>query len=759
MKKLLLFILIVSPILSRAQTISGRVLDENSAPLPFANVALCSATDSSVIAGVTTNSNGAFSLANQSNNKSFLRISFVGYQTNYSEALEQPLEVRMKPLQLQEVVAVAHKKLFEQRGGEMIANVSGTILQTFPKTSEVIAQLPFVSADNNNFTVFGKGTPVIYINNRPIQDVSELDRLLPTDIKEIKVNTMPGAKYDSTVGAVIEIITEKPQGEGLSGSLFACVKRSAKWSAEEYASLNYRRGAWDVFGSAYLIQSNSEVNTKSQQQLKNLPTLQEVSYLAEEDVNSKMSIATAGINYNPSENISAGVRYEYNGSSWDDETTNEIKHTADNATTLMQQFANMDCPSDRHNLNGYFIGDLSEALSLDMNVDWIDGNENYDMNSWFNEESNGQDVNTLYERNYGLFSSKGVLTYSGEVMMIEGGGEYSFTDMEQNYDIDNTSLGLAASRDLTEQNRWALFVSTEFQFEVWGFGLGLRYEDVDFDYFENDVLNNEQSREYHRLFPNISAQFAQNGLQVALSYERKIDFPSYNSLRSNVQYSSPYVYESGNPLLSPEIENAITCMGGFGNLRMMLGYSWYEHYITQSMDMFNNQPVVLMRPENVDNVKRFFATLNYTAYIGPWRPSLEVGLDKQYLTLQSRDFDKPTYSVSLNNSFSFPGEWYFNANVGWDSEGHSGIYLYKSSFNSNIGLSKWMFDDKLALSLRVNDIFKTGNDKWEVDNTNVWFDNDKYQDSRYIRFAIQYTFNSTRNKYEGGSFSDETKRL
>lgn len=78
---------------------------------------------------------------------------------------------------------------------------------------------------------------------------------------------MPGAKYDATVGAVIQIITEKAQGEGLSGTLHAGSKRSERWSAEEFVSLNYRHKVWDIFGSAYLIQRRRQIDMKADQQL------------------------------------------------------------------------------------------------------------------------------------------------------------------------------------------------------------------------------------------------------------------------------------------------------------------------------------------------------------------------------------------------------------------------------------------------------------------------------------------------------------
>lgn len=54
---------------------------------------------------------------------------------------------------------------------------------------------------------FGKGTPVIYIDNRLLQDNSELQRLSAADIEKVELITNPGAEYDATVKAVVRIRT------------------------------------------------------------------------------------------------------------------------------------------------------------------------------------------------------------------------------------------------------------------------------------------------------------------------------------------------------------------------------------------------------------------------------------------------------------------------------------------------------------------------------------------------------------------------
>jgi hypothetical protein len=540
MKKYLVCILMLTPIFSWAQSITGTVVDSDGQSIVFANVVLCQAADSTIIAGCTSDENGKFYFSTENKVKMYLRVSFVGYKTKYVELGESPLRIMLEPVILNEVVVVARRKLYEQRSGEMIANVKGTILETLPKTTDIIAQLPFVSSQDGNFTVFGKGTPVIYINNRLVQDLKELDRLMPSEIKSIKVNTMPGAKYDATVGAVIQIITKKTQGEGLSGTLYAGSKCSELWSTEEFASLNYRHNAWDVFASSYLIQKRQQINMKANQQLDLVDAVHEIGYQEEEKVKSNRVSVVGGINYNPNEKISAGVQYVLNSAAWKDDMYNHISHTVNNEMELKQQLASSNNPDHTHNINSYFTGNLSNNLSLDFNFDWVKGNERDNMYSWFPDDTS-EDVNTVNNRWYNYYASKGIMTYTNKYVNIEGGAEYSYTDMTQTYEIDNNTLGINNSDDVTKQNRWALFASTKFQFGNWGLGAGMRYEDIDFDYYKNKEWNKEQSKKYHKLFPNLFANYSKGDLQATLSYERKIKYPNYSLLRSNIQYSSPYI--------------------------------------------------------------------------------------------------------------------------------------------------------------------------------------------------------------------------
>jgi len=61
----------------------------------------------------------------------------------------------------------------------------------------------------------------------------------------------PGSRYPSNVGAVIRITTIRTQGDGWSGTMQWNGKVNHNFAQNDFLKLNYRKGAFDIFGSVY----------------------------------------------------------------------------------------------------------------------------------------------------------------------------------------------------------------------------------------------------------------------------------------------------------------------------------------------------------------------------------------------------------------------------------------------------------------------------------------------------------------------------
>lgn len=133
----------------------------------------------------------------------------------------------------------------------MLTTVAGTVLEKAGTADNLLDKIPNVSSNNGSVSVFGRGTPEIYINKRKVYDSSELDRLAADNIKSVEVVSNPGAQYGSEVKAVIRITTKKAPGDGLGLNSRTMARYNKEWSFLEQLNFNYHTGGWDIQGMLY----------------------------------------------------------------------------------------------------------------------------------------------------------------------------------------------------------------------------------------------------------------------------------------------------------------------------------------------------------------------------------------------------------------------------------------------------------------------------------------------------------------------------
>lgn len=93
--------------------------------------------------------------------------------------------------ELQEVVVKAKQPATKLVGSSLVSTISGSSLQNAGNALDVLQQLPMLSVEDNAVSVTGKGTPVIYIDGRPMRDGSELRQLQSSNIRNVELILAP----------------------------------------------------------------------------------------------------------------------------------------------------------------------------------------------------------------------------------------------------------------------------------------------------------------------------------------------------------------------------------------------------------------------------------------------------------------------------------------------------------------------------------------------------------------------------------------
>lgn len=649
MKKILLsLLLVVFSFNLYGQNITGKIVDEENRPIGYANVIALTA-DSLFVSGVTSDVQGDFHLAlpSQPSRAALLRVSFIGYEDKYLDCKEGDMgTVRLRPssVRLEEVTVTVPQFKLSHEG--LQTNVTGTLLSKAGTANDVLRQLPNVEGSDGDFTVFGRGTPLIFINGKEVRNAIELETLSSEDIANIKVITNPGAQYDNTVKAVIRIKTRKKQGEGLSGSVRSVYKQAYRSGFVEQLSLNYRKDKLDLFATLFYNNLHQKQTQTSVQdiygKLKQNSSTQMLSH-------TQYLYGSAGFNYEFNGNHSIGATYRIsrepgNTTATSDNTVLEEGHEPQE----IDYDRDFDSPKGTdHQLNAYYNGTVGN-LQIDYNFDYLYGKG---LENQFTTQS-AKDEEPVYittnDRTHNkLLASKLILSYPLGNGQLDAGSEYTYTRRKEVF--ANAEQLLTDTDDRINESNASAFAKYSMQWGAWMLSAGVRYQFTRSDYYQKGIKIDEQSCTYNKWLPEASIGYGGEKFQAVLSYGAKTTRPSYYMLASNVQYDDQYTYEGGNPLLQPSV---------YHNLNLEMMYDWvyfsvgYMHKKDEilNVDRLYNENAVLFTFDNIDKVQEVNAMLSLSPRFGCWEPTYNASVNKQFLDQGllgvSEKLGKPIFCLS-----------------------------------------------------------------------------------------------------------------
>ena len=754
-----------------AQTVTGRVVDGDGQPLPYANVVAMSLPDSAFVSGVMTGDDGSFTLDAKGAGR-LLRFSSVGYMTVYADSKGDVGTVRLDALAqvLGEVVVKSDLPKTRLKGEGMVTGVGGTILEHAGTIERLLDRIPNVSARNGEIEVFGRGTPEMYINGRKVRDKSELDRLNPDNIQDVEVITNPGARYDASVTSVIRIRTKKAVGDGFSldNRLFGELNDYGYLVGQDNLNMNYRAGGLDV-GATLRASKWANPDPKTIEQVTHLENTWLQRSRIDQVGKSEELYARLAVSYMFNENHSVGISASYSRQPWN-KPSGYMKSTLMQDDVLTEQLRSDYTASVQATTlqgNAYYTGKIGQ-WDIDFNTDWMYTKSNTAMNTVEDYTEMGQttehnDVTTNTVPRSNLIASKLVLTaplFGGELSF---GGEYSYSTRKSVYTVLPKGI-IDDDRSRTEEGLATAFVEYGRQFGPMAAQVGLRYEYVDFDYYEDGVRKPEQSKAYGDWFPSValSAMLGKVGFQ--LGYSADIRRPSYDQLRSNINYDNRYTYEGGNPFLVPSKSHNVNFAASYQWLTFSAGYSHIMDPIIQNSETYNDDPAVaLLRQVNGEAYNKVYATLNLRPTVGFWRPSVMLGIQKQWfkMTVHGHNpLDNPLGMFRFDNTFDV--KWFeISLNTKLNTTGaDENNYLRKPSFRADLSIYRSFLNDKLTLSFYAGDLFKT--DKISAVTYYGPMRSTIYEPKalRVMNLTVRYKFNVGHSKYKGtGAGAEQKSRL
>ena len=761
MKNLITATLAFVTLQTMAQGVTGKIVDENQQPVSFANIAVLSCKDSTLLSGTVSDDNGAFKLEKLEKGR-ILKVSYVGYKTsctNYTGQENIIITIEADSKMLQEVVVKSALPKTILKGEGMMTNIAGTILEKTSSAYQTLNLVPMVSVQNESVTVLGRGTPLIYIDGRPMQSATELQTLRPEEIKKVEVISNPGTKYPATTTCVLRITTRRNRNQnlGVSNQLTSRLNEKYQMTWTDVLRLSKQTAHWDF--NAYLF---GEINKRPDDKQMRQHTLVGDSWLQTTD------IAQTYKNVNPYGKLSAsyllndsnsiGVsmyydRYAHNGGKGISNVAILKNGSLDERT--FSEYHSI-AQSKKFGSNLYYYGKVGK-LGIDFNTDYMWYGKKEPMNT--HEAYTGtdaiqhiEDVNT-HRRTYNwLVASKLVLSYPVWNGTLSWGIEGSKTNRKENYSVLPENKVSNVSNHINEIMQ-AMMVDYSRQFGPLSVQAGLRYEHLNFKFYDYDVLQEEASKKYNDIFPSVALSMSVSKTQMQLSYGVDVNRPGYSQLRSGVQYDNRFTYEGGNPLLRPMLTKNISYTLSWKWITFTSMLQHIKNEVAYMTTPYNNDPrTLIMNPVNMPSYNKFLLNLSLQPKIGIYQLSFNTALSKQWYKMDISDgnnLNAPLVKFNITNTFDT--KW-ATLSLGFQANtrgGDGNKYLRKASFATNFSVYKQFLKKRLTLSFYAYDIFGTNNSKFTLySGPNNWTEFDNYSCS-YVQLSMKYQFNLLNSKYKG----------
>ena len=744
----------------------GRIVDERGNAAEYATIALLSPIDSTIVGHGVSNENGSFVIPCNFR-KVLARITYIGYKTVnriYNNTEMGIIKLQPKTMIVKGVVVKGDRPQYKMLSGGMEVAVEHTLLSKMANTFEVLSLLPRVSVNGQKISVFGKGAPIIYINNKRVHDNNEIVNITPDNIKSISVITSPGAEYDGEVESVIRIRTKERRANGFSLRTDAYGKYN-KWMADyENISARYQTKKFEIANSIWTMGTHDGEDN-------NLITdiyLPDKHYYNDQlihlDTNNRFLSEKLSADYSLNDSNSVGGSYRYygmlngrtKGSSQQDVFLNGV------AQGSIEQNEVAKPHLGSHEAEIYYVGKIGQ-VGIDFNATYYTvNNRRSDESIESSKELGNQEVHSSNRQNSDMWAGKLVVNIPLWKGNMSVGTELSKTDSHGTF-LNEEQLVPSTETDIHERNV-AGFVQYGLSLSKWNIGLGMRYENIIRDYFSGGIKQDDVSRRYSNFFPNLSISWNKGNWNWQLNVNEKISRPSYRQLGNFMQFDNRFLYEGGNPTLQPEKVFNVEAMMTYKWLNVSAGYKYLKDVIEWTKYIYPGKEFAYSTSLNFDHKQLLYASVNVSPKLGFFRPTWGFNYNQQFFDTRKygagKALSKPLLSCSLDNNLALSETMNAAISLNAETSNADGFLMMKSFYSVDLRFDKSFANRTWIIYLSANDIFKTAKERWTMYGLGAGTTKDCYNYTRNISLQVTYNFNAKRSKYKGtGAGNEEKNRL
>ena len=759
----------------------GTIIDEHGQPLAYANIALLSPNDSTLLTGGVSNESGFFVIPCEAK-PVVARISYVGYKTIYKVCKQTEAgTIHMQPdvFTLKDVVVRGERPKVQLQGNSLVMNVEGTVMERLGTAEDVLSRVPTISKKGEGYEILGKGTPLIYLNNRKLTDLNELRNIQSDHIRSVEVVQNPGARYDATVQAVIVIRTKRVAGEGVGVELTSWNRKGRGYANNERINLTYRTGRLELFANLFGAYNKRWSRSEFEQTIF-ADTLWTINNRRQSSARNPYAEGRVGFNYQLNDSNSFGGFYQhvYDYVKTDDDNADDLLADGTAYDHLHNSGTRRDKNAPKHQANLYYTGKTG-PFAIDFNADYTDyQSQSRNQQQELSSNYENRDVNTESRTHGRMVAEKLIVSLPLWKGQLSLGEEYTNTRWRSSF--ENAEGYIQGSSYEQHESNIAPFLELHQRLGRFQLQAGLRYEHVSSEYFTGGQQRSDQSRTYDDLFPSVALSTAiplskskpGNAVQLSLSYTKRTNRPAYWLLTSDVVYENRLNMQRGNPYLRPVKYHNLNATAMWKGFFLTTNYNHaIDPFIRVMESLEEDSKVNMATIKNYKHCDWLIVTLGAQRDVRlgggiTWTPQYNISLMKQWLTTphqgQDKRLDQPMLSLQLGNIVTLPHDWLLQADFSMHTHGYAGSNYKVETTNAMLSLSvsKDLLKRRLNIKLTGNDLFNQGKSRGMFYFDRMLFRKIEDNDSRCVTLSLRYRFNVTPSRYKGtGAGNAERGRL
>ncbi|MCA0958693.1 TonB-dependent receptor [Muricauda ruestringensis] len=778
--------------------VTGKVVDEQNQIVPYANILLLRAIDSTFVQGTSANDEGFFELVEVAPDLYLLQASYVG-RGSEPRALDITTDVSLGALiiplsdnELDEVVVTAQRPKLQRLPDRLVFSVENTVVSQ-GTSWDILKNTPGVIVNQDQLLIRGQNATV-YLNDRKVQlsgqEVQDLlQGLSGTNIKSVEVIANPPASYDAEGGPILNIVTSKNIVPGYKGSVNGTFTQAVFPKFSMGTSHYYKTDKLNLFAN-YTINPQKEINK----------TNKGINFIDSNDaVFSVWDTDYDQTNRSQSQNASFILDYTFDAQNslnvtsnllfnLDQEQETVLNTDMGNAQTQLDSTFATRNGSNLDNTNLAF--DLTYVHKLKKEGAQIRANGHY---TYFNGEmfqrlsTSYFDANGSFLRDFGFDTDSdqeikiftGQLDYSTPIgsMSFESGAKLSSITSENTMDFfnfngsSNTVDASQSDRYIYDEDVYAAYMSLVKNWEKWSMKLGVRGE-LTKAKGNSITLGETNTQDFFEPFPSVYLLYSPSDKHsFAFDYGRNINRPKYNDLNPFRFFYNENDFEEGNPSLRPSFSNNFNF-----NYTLNSEFFFDVYYrdngsnITYLVFQDNQNQTLVEFKQNVLDSKSYGLDFTLSKSIAPaWFMYAYTSLFHEEETFLAEESGNVPYTNEVNGVYAYLGNYLTLSKDGTFTGEIAGTYVSKflfgsyvsdEQFNLTIGLRKTLFDNKVTVSLAAEDILE----QYVPTYRSKYLNQDNFYrrrpETQFIRFGFTYNFGNFRlEDNERGIDKKERDRL